>query len=64
MRDARGELEVARTALLETQRTRERASAGAVHVGFEDAEFFNQRVELGRVVADDGGGAHGLVVGS
>ena len=38
-------------------------SAGAVRVGFEDADFLEQRVEPGCVVADDGGGAHGVVVG-
>ena len=39
-------------------------SAGAVSVGFEGADFFEQGVELRCVVGDDGGGAHGVVVGS
>ena len=38
-------------------------SAGTVRVDFEDADLFNQRVEPGCVVANDGGGAHGVVVG-
>ena len=39
-------------------------STGPVRVGFEDADFFDQRVELSCVVGDDGGRAHGVVVGA
>ena len=44
--------------------SRERASAGAVDVGFEGVDFFDHCVELRCVGGDDGGGAHGVVVRS
>ena len=40
-----------------------RDSGRTVRVGFEDADAFHQRIELRRVVADDAGAAHGVVVG-
>lgn len=47
------------------QRLRDSALSGlAVHFAFHLPDAFDQGIEFRRVIANDAGGAHGLIVGS